>query len=263
MSQHQYPPSSGRFARQIKKFSCALRFLTVIPLPHDHESEAEQFEGVVYYFGFVGLAIGALASVIYWAGSFLFPITVTAAITVIFLSAVSGFIHLDGLADTADGFLSNKDRDVCLEIMRDSRIGVMGAAAVGMMLLVKFSVLASPQGQIVPASLVLVPFAGRAAIVYSMALLPYARNNGGLGEIFYTRDNKKAAIAAFVLLCLCSVLLCPGDLLTVAAVPVLTALVFSRYCRKKIGGATGDTLGAACEITEAGVLVSMSFTFLH
>ena len=255
--------NQGRIPGQIKKLTCALQFLTVLPVAHDHSSEKNPFDGVVYYFVVAGALIGGMASAIYWTASYIFPPSITAAITIIFFSAISGFIHLDGLADTADGFLSNKEREACLEIMRDSRVGVMGAVAIVIVLLLKYSVLADQETSLSPAALLLIPISGRAAIVYSMALLPYARSSGGLGMLFYTHDLKKAALLSFAVLCLGALLLSPVHFLVVALVPVVSAVSFSRYCRMKIGGATGDTLGAVCEITETMVLITMSLTFLH
>ena len=242
---------------------CAVQFLTVLPVAQDHGAEENPFEGVVYYFVIVGTLIGVITSSLYWAASVILPVSLTAAITVIFISAISGFIHLDGLADTADGFLSNKDRINCLEIMRDSRVGVMGAVAIGAVFLTKYSALSGQEYLISPSALLLVPISGRAAIVYSMAILPYARSSGGLGTLFYTDDIRKAAVVSFAVLCLTALLLSPANLVIVAIVPVLTALAFSRYCRLKIGGATGDTLGAVCEITETVVLITMSLIFLR
>lgn len=134
----------------------------------------------------------------------------------------------------------------------------MGVLAVSSLILVKAASLASlPRGSC-PAALLLVPLAGRCSQVMGMALLPYARQETGLGSIFYEGRSRSSGVWA------CLVWMAAGFLLFGArgAACCLAAqgavLVFSAWCHRRIGGATGDTLGAATEITEAltGVLLS-------
>ena len=173
-----------------------------------------------------------------------------AAVLVVVLLSFSGCLHLDGLADTADGFLSSRPRERILEIMKDSHIGAMGVIAIVCLLLLKFASLASlPAATLWPAVL-LMPLAGRCAIVVHMALLPYARPSG-LGAIFYRRRPRWAAVwAAAVLAVVCTAFLGWRGLLLWAVCMAVTG-AFSVYVYRKIGGATGDTFGAVCEIVEA------------
>jgi adenosylcobinamide-GDP ribazoletransferase len=133
--------------------------------------------------------------------------------------------------------------------MKDSHIGAMGVIAIVCLLLVKFAALASlPAARLWPAVL-LMPLAGRCALAMHMALLPYARPSG-LGAIFYRRDPRWAAVWSAVALAAVALGLLGSWGFGIWAACLATVLVLSAYVHQKIGGATGDTLGAICEIVE-------------
>ena len=114
----------------LRSFSVAFRFLTIFPFFSLAGDDTDYFGAARYYFVIVGLVVGCFAAlcalIIEAAASSL----VSSVVLALLLSFVSGFLHMDGLADTADGFLSSRNRERCLEIMKDSRIGAMGLAAV-------------------------------------------------------------------------------------------------------------------------------------
>ncbi|MCI5144456.1 MAG: adenosylcobinamide-GDP ribazoletransferase [Candidatus Electrothrix sp. AR3] len=177
-----------------------------------------------------------------------------AVLLVFLLLAFSGGLHLDGLADTADGFFSARSRTRMLEIMHDSTIGPMGVIALVLLLLLKVTCLSSLSSQLIPAIL-LMPIAGRTAILLLMALQPYARTEEGLGSIFAPYfNNFTARMTAFAGLIFFSGMawgtVGARGALAVFTVILLTAL-FAALCSRKIGGITGDTLGAICELAEA------------
>ena len=106
----------------------------------------------------------------------------------------------------------------------------------------------------------LMPIAGRCAIVFSMALLPYARPEGGLGHLFYSGHCRMSAGWSFVFLCILMPFIGIRTTALLLCVTSATGLLFSAWCRRKIGGATGDTLGAVCELTEMVLAVGMANT---
>lgn len=233
----------------MKGLLAAIRFLTILPMPGTWGTASSDLARSVPFFPVVGLLLGAVAAAIAWAVAPLVPPMVAAVLIVVLLMAFSGCLHLDGLSDTADGFLSSRARERIMEIMRDSRTGAMGVIAVVTVLLTKFAALASlPADRLWPAVL-LMPLAGRSAMVVHMALLPYARPNG-LGSVFYERRPRLAAIwaAGVLAVAACGVLAVRG--LVVWAASIGITLVLAAYVRHKIGGATGDTFGAVCEIIE-------------
>ena len=175
---------------------------------------------------------------------------------VLLLAGFSGCLHLDGLSDTADGLLSSRPRGQMLEIMHDSHAGAMGIMALVFALLAKFAALASLPAALLAPAVLLMPLAGRCAIVVHMALLPYARPSG-LGAVFYRRPGVPSARPRWAAVWAAGVLAAVGvgilgwRGLVVWAVCLAAIAVFSAYTYRKIGGATGDTFGAVCEIMEA------------
>lgn len=233
----------------MKPLLAAWRFLTIVPIPGNWGMAEEDLARSVVWFPVIGLMLGVVAAGLAYGLTSVAPPLVVAAAMIVILLSFSGGLHLDGLADTADGFFSSRPRERILEIMKDSHIGAMGVIAIVCVLLLKFAALASlPMARLWPAVL-LMPLAGRCALVIHMALLPYARPSG-LGAIFYRRNPRGAAIwAAGVLAAVAGGLLGAWGL-GIWAACVAAALVLSAYVRRKIGGATGDTLGAICELVE-------------
>jgi adenosylcobinamide-GDP ribazoletransferase len=247
-------PAIGLFLRPVGSFAAALRFLTLIPLPGRFGTTEGELAHAAPFFPAVGLLLGFVATPIAKL-FFLLPPLPAAVLTVFLLLAFSGGLHLDGLADTADGFFSARSKERMLAIMKDSSIGTMGAIALILLLLFKATCLASLTNQLLPA-IFLMPIAGRAAILLLMAMLPYAREEG-LGHLFSAYFSSGAgwvaSLGGFLLFTWAAHAAAgPQGIAAVWAVLLLTVL-FAILCRCKIGGTTGDTLGAACELAEAVV----------
>jgi len=236
--------------------AAAMRFLTIIPVPGGGEKDGSFFGGALFYFTITGIIIGAGGALFSYLLSMVLPSLVTAVILTIFLSIVSGFLHLDGLADSFDGLLSARPAHQSLEIMRDSRIGVMGAAAITALFLLKTTTINSIDHHELIVAMLIVPAAGRTSIVIMMSILPYARKNKGLGELFYTGVNRWAAIVSVLVLGALTILFAPSRFFLIFIILIVTVGMFSWICKTKIGGATGDTLGAVCELSEAMILLS-------
>ncbi len=250
-------PEALRFP--LAGFLAALRFLTIVPLSWRCEQDSRYFGAALAWFPVIGLLIGLTVAVLVSCLVPFFPPSIPAVAAIILLAGVSGCLHLDGLADSSDGLLSARSRERILEIMRDSHIGAMGVIAIVMVLLGKFAVLSSLDASLLMPTLVVMPLAGRCAIVLTMACLPYAREGEGLGRLFYSPSTRRIALWALVFPA--AVLSLGGwrMVLVVLAAVLATVLFFSLWCRNKIGGATGDTLGAVCELTELMVAVAMTF----
>ncbi len=243
------------------RFCTAMRFLTLIPISWRSEEDSQHFARSLVFFSVVGLFIGGIGA----SGVFLlgkgFPQPVVIAIGLVFLAFISGCLHLDGLSDSADGLLSSRPRETCLKIMKDSRAGAMGIVVVFLVLLTKFAALSAMPKELILPAFFLMPLAGRCAILLTMACLPYAREEGGLGQLFYSGNSKKAAAIGFSILFSCLFFLAPGQLLPVLIGFFFITYSFNRWCKVKLGGATGDTLGAVCELTEMIVAVSLTASF--
>jgi len=233
----------------MKRFLAALQFLTILPLPPVLAPAERALGGSIPFFPVVGLLIGAAVALMDWGLGFLFPVGVTSVFAVILLIAVSGGLHTDGLADTADGFFSSRPRERILEIMRDSRTGPMGVAAIVCVVALKIALIASVSGPWRWWVLLMTPVAGRCALLVQLALLPYARPEGLVG-IFHRNRSRRHALWALTFLITAGGLAGGVPGLIAGGVSFLFALLFTACVRRRIGGLTGDTLGAACELTE-------------
>jgi adenosylcobinamide-GDP ribazoletransferase len=247
--------------QSLRQFLTAFRFLTIIPLPWLSQNDSECFPGSVKYFGLVGLFIGIFGSVLAHLLSSLLPYPLLCSTMLLYLSVISGFLHLDGIADTADGFFSARPKEKILAIMRDSRTGAMGVIVLIFLLLIKFCALLSLPLEKLPLVIIFLPLSGRCAIVYTMNFLPYAREGGGLGQMFYTMKNTgNLWITSFIFIIAGFLVNFPLTILLFCVLLFVIAL-FGVWCKRMIGGITGDTLGAVCEITETSAAVALSIFF--
>ncbi len=249
------------FRYPLKTLLTAIRFLTVVPISFAVKEDGRFFQASLFWFPLVGMLIGtAAAAPVLLLGPFL-PPSVLAIMGIVILAAVSGCLHLDGLADSGDGLLSARPKEQALEIMRDSRSGAMGVIALILVLLAKYSSLSAVSAPVMATVLFCMPIAGRTAILLTMAFLPYARKEGGLGSLFYSSKSRGLACVA-MLFCLAAGFFFSWQVALLLMIAVLsTVTLFSFWCYKKLGGATGDTLGAVCELTECGTAIALSSLF--
>lgn len=244
------------------QFCTALRFLTIIPISWKAEEDGERFKSCLSFFPLVGVLIGCCGVCGVFLLQFIFPPSIVAIFTIVYLAFISGCLHLDGLSDSADGLFSARPRERVLEIMKDSRVGSMGVVAVVFVILAKFAALNSLDGASLYLAIFFMPIIGRCSIIFTMALKDYAREEGGIGSLFYSENSRKAAFLSAVGLLLMLLVMAPAHLIVLACGVFLMIYLFGVFCSAKIGGATGDTLGAVCELTEmtTAILFTVSFT---
>ncbi len=252
MSGQEQPARPGPLAW----FDTALRFLTSVPLPWPALAPAAGISGALPYFPLVGALIGLALLAVGWLANLFWPPLASAALLVIAWGMLSGGLHLDGLSDTADGVMSWRPRERKLEIMRDSRIGVMGALALIGALLLKLAFLADAGASWWRAAL-LAPMLGRWALLYAIARFPAARADG-LGSSVQGRVDQARllAVSALVLLVAAAVAGVGGMLACLLA--ALGAHLLGRWWTRDLGGLTGDTYGACCELVEVIALAALT-----
>ncbi|HAA75832.1 TPA: adenosylcobinamide-GDP ribazoletransferase [Candidatus Latescibacteria bacterium] len=234
-------------------FWAALRFLTVLPAPSDWGVDTDALSRSKPWFPVIGLLIGLAAVAVSLVLDHLLPDAIASVLLVAFLLSVSRGLHADGLADTADGFFSNKPRERILDIMRDSRIGTFGVLALAFVVLLKVAGLDAASNGSRLAAVFLAPMAGRCAMIQMLSTLPYAREEG-LATVFYSRSTRSAVVVSTFSLFGLAFAVCGVPGLIVAAISTGMTHLFCVKCRRLIGGATGDTMGAACELAETAVL---------
>ncbi len=241
----------------LSSFLAGFRFLTIMPVYWRSEEDVDFFQSSLVWFPFIGLLIGSVTVLISCLFINILPPSLSAVFAMILLAGISGCLHLDGLADSGDGLLSSRPRERALIIMRDSHTGAMGMIAVVFVLLGKYAALSSLAGSTFLAAVFLIPIAGRTAILLIMAILPYARSGDGLGKLFYSTDSRKVAVLGLIFCVIITAFVSFKYVLFIIAAILLTVALFSFWCFKKLGGATGDTLGAVCELTELAAAVSI------
>ncbi len=233
----------------LKPFFSAVRFLTIIPVPESWCGDKSDFYRSPDWYPVIGLLIGLLLVIVDQFLCWLLPVPVASVLLLLAMIAVSGALHLDGLADSADAFFSSRGREQMLVIMKDSRSGPMGVAAIVLVLIFKLMLLIS-----LPAAwrwqvIILIPLAGRCALPVISNWLPYARNEGTAAFTCcnFSWSRSAVPIGAFFIIAL---LLLGGNGLFVTTIFVLSLWLLGLYGLRKIGGFTGDTLGATCELVE-------------
>ncbi len=234
----------------MKSVLAAIRFLTILPVPSRAGEEEKHLSRSVPFFPVVGLLIGLVAATFDSALIRIFPSILSSMLVVIALIAASGGLHLDGLADTADGFFSSRPREQVLEIMRDSRSGPMGVTAIVCLIGLKTAAVTSIGPDLRWGAILMMPLAGRCTLAVLLTLLPYARPEGGLAAVFQqSRSVFNVFWAAGMLACV-GWLVAGSTGFVMAAISLAGTLALAAYTYLRIGGLTGDTLGAGCEIVE-------------
>lgn len=185
----------------------------------------------------------------------LFPASVVSALLLAASLVLTGGLHIDGLSDMVDGLSGSYTREDALRLFKDPHVGSMAVAAVAVVLLLKYACLnALASGALGPA-LVLMGTLSRYAMVQLACFSPYARATGGLGEPF-VRGIRLEHHRSAVLLALCSVVAFGRFRgLLIGLLIGLTAYGIQVYCRRRLGGITGDILGATNELSETLVLL--------
>jgi adenosylcobinamide-GDP ribazoletransferase len=227
----------------------ALQFLTIIPIRLKELPDSKDFSKAMVCFPVVGLLIGLVLAITNTVLSGILPHLVLNVILVFFLAVLTGGLHLDGLADTVDGIASRKNKEETLSIMRDSRIGTMGALSLIFVIVFKVALL-----EIIPSNLkipvlIIMPCISRWSMLIPLYFFKYARESGK-AKVFFDSMNKASLIlATVIILVIVLFLLKFSGIFVIAILSVLTYLT-ARYMNKRIGGFTGDMLGAVNEINE-------------
>lgn len=230
----------------------ALQFITILPL-----GKAEAFEPpkMIPYFPLVGILLGLPVALFDTLVAGFWTPQVVALLDVLLLAVLTGAFHLDGLADTADGLFSPRTRDQALEIMKDSRIGVMGLVAILFGLALKWGGIANLEAHRT-ILLIMIPAYARAGILFGMRYLPYGRPDGTGRPFFKEKLSIKSFWGLILPVGLSMIIGLKAIWLNLAFAVIIASILF--FYKKRMGCITGDMLGAMTEITEAGLFLLIS-----
>jgi adenosylcobinamide-GDP ribazoletransferase len=245
------------------EFLNALRFMTIVPVPSSDAATAPDWlSRCVKYFPAVGIGIGAASAVMLLLAGAIWGQVIAALLAVATSIVVTGALHEDGLADTADGFGGGRSVEKRLAIMKDSRIGAYGALALAFGVALRVTALAEMPLWSGAAALIAAHAAARITPAFVMNALPYAGDTAAM-KVSYsdapvsTNDLRFALIVvvcALVPLAFISILSVTSGLLLGAAFAAAIAL----WARRLINGYTGDVLGAVEQMFEIGFLLGIA-----
>ena len=264
----------------MKDFFWALNFLTTIPAGKRWCEREPKVGNVVFWFPIIGLLIGFMLTFVYIPATRFFPHMVADAIILIIYIVVTGGFHLDGFADTCDGIFGGNTREKRLDIMRDSRTGSYGALCLICTVGLKYICLISIDPEAIAGLsfisdsksikglnpvylyacekgkvLLFMCAVGRWSQVLGAALSSYARDEGGTGKIIVENVKMRHALLSLLIPGILIFIFCGIKGIFILFIVFIVVVFYVSYIKKKIGGMTGDTLGALNEISELTVLL--------
>ncbi len=235
----------------------ALQFLSSLPIRLPGMPEPEQLGRSLLFYPLVGLLFG----VILWALNLALagaPSLLHAALLLTVWVLLSGALHLDGLADSADAWLGGfGDRERTLTIMKDPRSGPIAVVTLVLVLLLKFAALLALIEQGHGLALIIVPVLGRAALLALFLTTPYVRA-GGLGQALADHLPRRAGWWVLGVSALGCLLIAGISAVVAVVISVAVFVWLRRVMMRRLGGTTGDTAGALLELLEMVVLVGLA-----
>jgi adenosylcobinamide-GDP ribazoletransferase len=257
--------------RQLTLFIVALQFLTRVPLPSLARFESAWLAQSLRYFPLVGSAVGLASVAVWWLASRVLPMPVAVGLMLGASLLLTGAFHEDGLADAFDGFGGGRTAERTLEIMHDSRIGAFGALALVIVLGLKWVTLSASAREWLPFAVVAAHTFSRWCALGLIWSLPYARTEGNSkAQPFAAGLTARAWIASALVASPIVLLLgwwtlnefalraALASLAGGIALALLLTWALRAYFRWRIGGYTGDCLGAVQQLSE----LTMLLTFL-
>jgi len=243
----------------MSSFSLAWQFLTILPgWKSDGEITAQLLGRSMAFYPIVGLLLGLILWGTHWVFSLAFPRMLCDGLIITFLVILTGALHLDGLADTLDGLAAGKTSEERLRIMKDHRVGTFGIVGLILILGLKFLALNTLPDEVARKGLVVALILGRWSMVQLTYRAPYARPEGGLGLPFKENLKKREmVIATATSLALSFFFFRFWGAILWLMVGIFTLLI-QGFFRRKIGGITGDVLGATSEANEVLTFILIS-----
>ncbi len=238
-------------------FWIAVQFLSSLPIRLPGMPQPQELGRSLLFYPLVGLLFGAVLWTLNWAlgGS---PLVLHAALLLTAWVLLSGGLHLDGLADSADAWLGGfGDRERTLTIMKDPRSGPIAVVTLVLVLLLKFAALLALIEQQHSIALILVPLIGRSALLGLFLSTPYVRP-GGLGQALADHLPRVAGKQVLLLSALVCVLIAGFSGVFAVVLAVVGFFWLRQVMMRRLGGTTGDTAGAMLELLEVVVLVGLA-----
>ncbi len=258
----------SRLRHELRLLCVALQYFTRLPVPMLRDFEPAWLSQSVRYFPIAGWVVGAIGAIVLWVCAQALPMPLAALLALAATVATTGAFHEDGLADTFDALGGHVPRERALEIMRDSRIGTYGAAALGIALLLRWQAAAALPLTAAMAVLICAHGAARAAAASLMASLPYVRLEPDakakpVAQALSTGNLLAVLFAGALPILICAAAFPPLAMALGAGVFAVTLIRAgcARWFRARIGGYTGDGLGCCEQLGEIAFLLAAVAVF--
>lgn len=243
-------------AREARALWAAAMFFTRLPLPSLPVLAPEDQRRATAYWPLVGALVGTVIAGVWALAATLVPSGVAAGLALAAGLLLTGALHEDGFADVCDGFGGGATRERVLEIMRDSRIGAFGAIGIFMLLGLKWQAMTALPPSLLPAAVITAHVLSRGAAVAMMVALPYARTDASLARPMVGPPGARLTGVAVTALAPLLLLPPPCRLAGLAAVAGIWAMCLLWFGRR-LGGYTGDCLGAVQQLGETALLLAV------
>ncbi len=244
--------------QEAEYFFGAVRFFTRLPVPAWVGHSQEALDRAARYFPLVGILVGVLGGLTFLLAALVLPVSLAILLSMAATLLVTGAFHEDGLADSVDGFGGGWTKPQVLAIMKDSRIGSYGAIAVGLMLLAKFNALYELPDEWIAPAIVAAHAASRFCSTALIYALDYVRDDDSARAKPLAVRMGAGSLAVAALFGLAPLALLPWQAaLAGLGLAALTTFLVARYFVRRIGGYTGDCLGATQQGAELAIYVGM------
>jgi adenosylcobinamide-GDP ribazoletransferase len=249
---------NGPAGREVRLFGTALMLLTRLPISGLAGFQEDWLPRSASWFPLVGLLVGGIAAAVFYLAHLLWPGTIPLLLAVAAGAWVTGGLHEDGWADTFDGFAAGRTRERILAVMKDSRIGAAGALGLILLVLSKLAALMLLPWTGVPAALIAAHVLSRWSSIPLMWGLPYARPEGGMAGPLAGRVSAGRLAAGTLLALLIAVPLLRWQILPAGLATLAAVALAGVFFRRRLGGITGDCLGAVNQLVELAVLLALA-----
>ena len=245
--------------QELRAFAAAMMFFTRLPGLSRVRVESADLQRAITYFPMMGWVVGGVAAVVCWLAALAWPPAVASGLSLAATLLLTGALHEDGWADVCDGFGGGHTRERILAIMKDSRIGAFGVIGLMVLLGLRWQVVAALPVELAPAVLVAAHSVSRGAAASVMATLDYARPVGDPSKaralVGRLRGRRLFAVMATAL---GPMVLLPVAAWNAVAVAMIARMILTRWFSYRLGGYTGDCLGATQQVAEVAFYLTIS-----
>jgi adenosylcobinamide-GDP ribazoletransferase len=228
----------------------ALAFLTRIPINHGPQISLRRSAAL---FPLVGALIGLIGGLVFYVSSAILPPLVSASISILVTVAITGAFHLDGLADICDGLIGGWNREERLKILKDSRHGTYGVAAISLQLILQVCLLSALSPRDGLFTLIVLHTLSRLVPIFLM-LIPATSGHDGMGASVSREIGVREPLVGSLITVLLIAPIMGLNFLLLSAILFLTLSIFALWVIRKIGGMVGDAFGAGEQISETMIL---------